>query len=461
MGFLKDILGAAAPIVGGIFGGPVGSAIGGAAAGLLGSKSQPSSTTATATQQLDPRSQAMIYGPDGKSGLLGRYDALGQAPQNGQLQQFGQANLDYLSTAPDNLRGIQNAGAQLLNGSSAPRANAAQAQGAQVSNAAFAQGNMVNAPSQNNMDLSGSYDSFINGDRGGNTRLTSAIQGGIDQSKNMFQQMQGNATENLMENIMPSIRSNSVLSGQYGGSRQGIAEGNAIGDFAKAQQQTINQFGQNNTNAAVGAQANAYETDSNRALSATQGLGAQQYGVAQQDAATKNAAEFMNVNQMNQNYNTNAGLQQQSNLANAGFTQQANLANLSAEQQQNALNQNGKIAGAGLLGGQMGQSYGIGQGQDNFAIDRAQQAAGMMNPLLMGAGSTSSSTQPLYQNTMGNILGGATAGLSLYDKFKNPVSTTSPGIGQNNGMGTGNFNFQPPKLGTNPGLLQNMDWLKG
>jgi hypothetical protein len=342
-------------------------------------------------------------------------------PQNQQLSDFNQANLNYLSTAPGDMLNVRDSANQLMRGTQAPA----------IGNAAWAQGNMVNAPSQNGIDLKSSYDSFIGGDRGGNTRLTSAIQGGIDQSKNAFSQMQGSATENLMENIMPSIRSNSVLSGQYGGSRQGIAEGNAIGDFSKAMAQAANQFGQNNTNAAVNAQANAYETDSNRALAATQGLGAQQYGVAQQDAATKNAAEFRNVDQVLDIAKSNAGFQQSNN----------------------ALNQSGTQAGAGIIGGLLGNAYSAGQNQDNYALNQAGKANSLLAPYLTQGGTTTSS-QPLYENKLGNILGGAATGLGLYNQFNGSGNT-------NDGMGTGNYNYQPSQLSTNPGALQDMSWFKG
>lgn len=418
--------------------------LGSALIGAIGSKSASKNQTATTTQQLDPRAQAIIYGngATGQHGLLTQYQQLGQAPQNKGLMDFGQANLNYLSNAPADMWGIRETANGLLSGTNA----APRAQASAIGGAAFAQGNMVQAPSQNGIDLKGSYDSFINGPRGGNPFLTSAIQGGMKQSQNVFDQMQGSATENLKENILPGIRSASVLSGQYGGSRQGIAEGNAIGDHAKAIQQAATQFGQNNTNAAVGAQANAYETDSNRALDATKGLGAQQYGVAQQDAATKNAAEFMNVGQANQNYQANAQMQQQTNLANLG-----------AEQQQNSLNQNGQLAGAGLLSGQLGTAYGVGQNHDNFALNRAGQVNGLLAPYLSQGGSQTSS-QPIYQNTAGNMFGGAMAGLGLYNQFKSPYS----GIGSNDGMGTGNnYNYTPTPQSTNPGLLQNLGFFGG
>lgn len=378
----------------------LGSALLGGVGSALSARSTNKAMQAAADKANagDPRIGAILHGQQGQPGLLGHYQNMLSTPQNAQLQNFGQANLNMLSTAPESMARIYNAGTNLVNGQSAP-----QAQAASISDAAWAKGNMVNAPSQNNMNLSGSYDGFINGDRGGNTRLTSAIQGGINQSKNMFDQMQRQATDHLQKNVLSGIRSNSVLSGQYGGSRQGIAEGNAIGDFAEAQQQAINQFGQNNTNAAVGAQAQAYETDSNRALAATQGLGAQQYGVAQQDAATKNAAEFANVGQFNQNLANNAQMQQQTNLAN-----------LNAQQGQNQMNQAGKIAGAGLLSGQMGQAYQYGTANQDYALNRAQQVNGLLSPYL--------SNNPVQQiapqsSVAGSALGGAAAGLGLYNQF--------------------------------------------
>lgn len=364
------------------------AAVGGALISAKGSKdaAKIASQGSTAKQEMDPRVGSMLFGGGTDKGLLSRYQSMLGTPQNSQLQGYEQAQLNYLSAAPDTNNAIHRAGIGMLGGKNTNG----------LPPLAYNVGNMVDAPKQNNMDLSGSYKSFINGDRGGNTRLTSAIQGGIDQSKNMFNQMQGAATENLQENILPGIRSNSVLSGQYGGSRQGIAEGNAIGDFAKAQQQTINQFGQNNTNAAVGAQANAYETDSNRALSATQGLGAQQYGVAQQDAATRNAAEFSNVANTNQYH--------------------ADYAARDLQQQQ--INQQGTLAGAGLLSGLQSNAYGAGQNQDGYDLSKASQVNGLLSPYLGQVPGSSTSTQPLYSNTAGSALGGAAAGLGLYNQLK-------------------------------------------
>lgn len=397
------------------------------AGALLGAKSSRDATKSAKEQQqaaieagkMDPRAEKIIYGEEGgDGGLLGQYQALGQKPQNQQLQDYGQTNLNWLSTAGDDMRTIRDTGNSLINGQSAPQAQAAQTQTTVLGGPnAYAVGNMVDAPAQNDINLKGAYEGFINGERGNNPYLTGAIGKGINQSKNAFDRMQDDSTRNLTENIMPGIRSNSVLAGQYGGSRQGIAEGRAIGDFGREQQRAISQFGQNNTDAAVAAQAGAYETDSNRALSATQGLGAQQYGVAQQDAATKNAAEFMNVGRVNDNQAATAAMGQQTNLANLGTQQQTNLANLGANQQTNQLNQSGKLVGTGLLSGQLSGAYGVGQNQDGYALNQASQVNSLLSPYLNKNGN-SAVAQPLYSNTGAGLLGGAAAGLGMYNMYK-------------------------------------------
>ena len=60
------------------------------------------------------------------------------------------------------------------------------------------------------------------------------------------------ATQNLQNNILPGIRSGAQAVGGFGGSRQGIAEGNAIG-----------QTNQGISNALAGLYSNAYGQDQN------------------------------------------------------------------------------------------------------------------------------------------------------------------------------------------------------
>jgi hypothetical protein len=405
--------GAAAAGGGGLLsaiGGPSGamqlaSGIGGALAANSGSN-KSGDTTVTNRTEMDPRVGNILFGDPNTPGLLSQYQAQLGKPQDGNLATYGAGNLNYLNNFGVDSDAMRAGADKLMQGNAAPMTGPA----------AWAQGNMIDAPKQNKLDLSGSYDRFINGNPAENPYLTGAIQGGIDQSKQAFGRMQDDSTRNLMENIMPSLRSNSVLAGQYGGSRQGIAEGRAIGDFGREQQRAIENFGNNNTSAAVGAQAGAFDRGQDRALSATQGLSGQQYGVAAQNAATKNQAEFMNV----------------------GNVQQSQLANQNAQLQTNQQNQSGLLAGAGLLSGQLDKAYQVGTNQSNFGMNQMQQVNGLLSPYLGQVPHSTTTSQPTYQNTAGNLLGGAMAGLGLYNQFNQAQRVPSSQIGSvmvdNNGF---------------------------
>lgn len=491
--------------------------LGGLVGGVSGSNA-PNSTTSTTQNVIDPRMANILYGADGKSGVLNNLAAQGSAPQNAGLAAAGNAASNYAGafTASD-MESQRAAAARLMAGNTAaPSMQAAQAtqtpgitgatvaqtpamqaaqvaqtpamQAAQINSpqavqAALAQASAVNAPSQNNVDLTSSYQKFINGNSAEDPYLTGAIGKGINQSTNAFQAQQQASTDNLMKNILPSIRSNAILSGQYGSSRQGVAEGNAIGDFTKAQQQALSQFGQNNTDAAVSAQSGAYNAGQDRALSATTGLGAQQYGVAQQNSAQQQQTAIANANAQNQvalanqaaqtgvdtnnaqlqqqagqtNYQgllsgnlANAGYQQgaasnnyagtqASNLANAGYTQGANInnyagtqatnlanagfnqgaasSNLQSQLGTNTLNSNNTQAGINATGGLLSGAYGTAQAADAYDLNKTGKVAGLLGPYV-NANATQTNTNPLYTNTAGNVLGGVTAGLGIYNAFR-------------------------------------------
>lgn len=407
MGLLDGILKVAAPVLGGLLGGS-------------GSK-QTGNQTVTTKHELDPRAQAIIYGSNGQNGLLSQYQALGQQPQSAGLGLFGQAADNYIGkNTPYDLGSMRDASQQLMGSNiSAPQGQAAYLSDPTV----YAKGNMIEAPGQNNLNLTSAYDRMINGNAGANPYLTDALQGGINQSKQMFDRMQQDSTRNLTENVLGSVRSNSVLAGQYGGSRQAIAEKGAIDNFTREQQRAIQNFGDNNTAATVGAQAQAFDRGQDRSLAAMQGLSAQQYATAAQNAATKNAAEFMNVNEMFNRQNTRAGMEQQMTLANLG-----------AQQQTNSLNSANKVAGIGAQSGLLGQAVAGANYQDNYGLNKAAQTNSLLAPYL-GAGGSTTQTTPIYQNTAGNALGGAMAGLGLYNQFKSLESP--PKTGGNPFAGTG------------------------
>lgn len=365
-GMLDTILGKGADFLGSKAGSAV---VGGLLSGLAG-KNAPNSTTATSRVELDPRMAEILYGPNGNDGFLSKITGNMNTPQNAGMQAFGQGMDAYLgdygrAEFDNNMRGAVALRDMKFD---APTAQAAQ----------------VQAPSQNNLNLSPAYQDMVYGAPGANPYLTGAIQKGINQSTNAFTDMMSANTRNLMENVMPGIRGGARVSGNYGSDREGIAQGKALDTFNTQLGQAMQRFGQGNTDAAVAAQAGAYDTDRNRALSAMSGLGAQQYGVAQQ---------------------------------NAQMQQQANLANMQSQLQTNSQNANNLQSGVGLSSSLLGQAAGYGQNQDAYQTQKLGQTAGLIAPFT-GLGSTQTQTQPLYQNTLGNIAGGAMAGLGIYNMFK-------------------------------------------
>ncbi len=386
---------------------PVAAAVGGA---LISNKGAKDAAKITAqANKLDPRADAMIWGSNGQPGLLSQYQGMLNQPRSDAATGFANANAQYLnSNGAADLAATRGAAYQAMQGNTAPSMQAAQSAGATASLPAYAVGTQVQAPSQNNIDLSGSYNSLINGAPGANPYLTGAIQKGINQSNNAFGNMVTDA-KSATNDVLGSIRGNSVLAGQFGGSRQGIAEGKAIDSMNTNLARAASQFGQNNTDAAVAAQAGAYDADRNRQLAATQGLGAQQYGVAQQNAAMSHQAQMQNVQNSLDVSKTNASMAQQNQQFNAGLGQQAGLANQQSQLATNAQNNSSNLAGAGLLSGLLGQASGQVNANDSWKLNQAQGVNSLLQPYLTGQ----PTQQPVASNAGAAGLGGAMQGLAF------------------------------------------------
>lgn len=445
MSFFSSILGAAAPVVGGIFGGPAGAAIGGLLGGAVSGGSQQSgSTTATQQQQLDPRMQAILYG-DGAAankGLLSQITGLQGQPQTPGMAGFG-GNIDsYMKDyAGQNLPLMQNAATRLTNGAiSAPRVDTALAQYGERASAAQANAAGINAPAQNNLNLSGAYDKMINGDAGANPYLTKALQSGVDQTNASYQKNQADLTNNLQRNVLPGIRSNSVLAGQYGGSRQGIAEGNAIGDYTNQLSNSNLQLGLANSANTTGAQAQAFNQGQDRSLAALNNLSGQQYGVAQQNAQMQQQANLANAGFQQAANSQNSSNAQQMNLTNAGFQQQSGLANQQAQMGTNQLNSANTATGAGISAGLLGQAYNMGTANDAYDRTKTGQVAGLLAPFT-GLGGSSTSTQPYYTNPVGNALGGAAGALGMYNSYKQVTGGAKSGQLANPGQAPAGYDW--------------------
>ena len=166
------------------------------------------------------------------------------------------------------------------------------------------------------------------------------------------------ATRNLQNNILPGINSGAVASGGYGGSRQGVAEGNAIG-----------QTNQDITNATSNLYSNAYAQDQNYNL----GMGS-----------------LSNQAQANQN----AFYTQQRGLDQSGAQLGANLSN---------------SGNAGLVGQGQGL-YGVGTTQQQ-APWQVTNNAGNAFGQFSGLGTGTTNTQ--QGSGLGAIAGGAILGSNL------------------------------------------------
>lgn len=372
MGLLSSIAQIAAPIAGTIFGGPAGGAIGGALGGLLGSRDTPSSTqtnqngtqNGTTSTTLNP-AVAQLLGLNG-GGILG-----------GLSNSMGAKNL-----LPDVGRDFLNTKAEAILDNGYGQTNGLMKDPYQFPTIQAAQ---IGAPSQDKIDLTPTFQSLLSG--GNNQALRDSLQYGTDLTGAQFQKNQTDVTNNLMRNVLPSLRSGAIAAGQYGGTRQGIVEGNALSDYTNQLTNANTQLGLANSANTSGQLANSYEQGQNRALSAAQGLSAQQYARAAADASARQAADNTNVNSL-----------------------------LTTNQ----LNSNNKIAGIGLQQGLLGTA----QNYANGDLSRLGQTAGILAPF-QNAGATTNTTnqttgnvsQPLYQNTAGNALGGALLGSQLGGMF--------------------------------------------
>lgn len=367
-------------------------AIGGAAIGAAGSylsskntkKAAEAGTTATQKQEIDPRLQAILYGTGSSGGLLQQLAQ--QASQTGQGPGFNDFNRgigDYIGGyGVDNFRRSQQMAQNLQE----------QRQAApQIGWSGDSSG--IKAPSQNNLNLSPAYQNFIYGNSAENPYLLKSLQAGVDLGNAGYRSNLQSLTDTLQRQVLPGIRGGAIASGQYGGSRQGIAEGNALSDFTKQLTNTNLQQSLGQTQGILGAQSDTFNRGQDRALSALQGLSGQQYGVAAQN--------------------------EQIAMANADRNLRRDMANQSAVLQANQQNDARNIAGTGLSSSLLGQALNFGAQANNSGLNRLTQVTGALSPFTgLGATTTTNQQQPAYQNTAGNVIGGALGGLALFNQFK-------------------------------------------
>lgn len=195
-------------------------------------------------------------------------------------------------------------------------------------------------------------------------------------------------TRNLNENVMPGVRSEALASGQYGGSRQGIAEGLAA-----------SRLNQDLAPALTGLYGSAFENAQNR-----------MFGTATQlnDQAFQNATNNANRDFSGQQFNANLGLQ-----------------NNQQQIAKNTSNLNNRMQGMGILSGANAiqdnnfAQYMNAQGAPNqYNWQNLNNYAGIIQP---GAGMGSTQSQTMYKNPLGGAMGGALSGAAM--------GSIVPGIG--------------------------------
>jgi len=237
---------------------------------LFGSKSKTSS-------QVDPWDEALPY-------IMGKGETPGFLPEAANLYKQGQ---NAISGAQG---GIDAYTQQMLNRFNSPDFN------------------YVTAPGGN--AITGAFDPKFN--KVANTTAVSvglpqarASQGVLDPTQSLQRMLSGqpdnpylqqqidamssNMARNLNENVMPGLRSEALASGQYGGSRQGIAEGLAM-----------SRMNQDLAPAITNLLGGSYENAQNR-----------MFGTATQlnDQAFQNANMNADRNMNTQQFNANLGLQ--------------------------------------------------------------------------------------------------------------------------------------------------------
>lgn len=191
-----------------------------------------------------------------------------------------------------------------------------------------------------------------------------------------------NITRNTRENVLPSVRSEFLGAGQYGGSRQGVAEGLAI---SRLQQDLATGI--------APMYAGAFENAQNRSASTATELNRQAAEIAIANANRELAAGQFNSN----------------------LTLQGNQQNLAAQQ----ANVNNRLRASDLYGQALNfQDLGFSQYQDVLGLPNAynqQSLANYASIIQPGAGLGGTTTQRANQgrNPIASAAGGAMLGASI------------------------------------------------
>lgn len=388
------------------------TAIGAVTGGLLGGSSGGAQQAGTTTTTQAPWAPMQPYMLDVANKAASNYsNASTMTPQQqsilSQAQKISAGQLNNTGIA-----NMQNSASGILGGTSnlfQPAANTSGANNIYANSVNPQQFNSAGAPS---IDPSSVFRSM--GDNDPSKAYQSLLSGDVINPylSNIASDNFTMANRNLLENIMPGIGSQASVAGQYGGSRQGIAQGLAAS--------RLNQDVTAANNTMFG---NAYQSAQNNKLSAANSLAG--YGM---NAATSNASNSLSNNQFNANQGMSAATgnanrylsADTSNASNQMNTQQFN-ANLGLSNNTQHLNQMNSAADWMNSGNNM-QNTAIGNSLDLANYGNKYQNDALKNyssTIGQYAGMGGSASSPYYTNPTNNLLGGAIAGSQI---FKNIFS---------------------------------------
>lgn len=244
------------------------------------------------------------------------------------------------------------------------------------------------------------------------TALNRSLSGSVDNPylKGMYDAGMRGINQQYNEQVLPNIRSGAMGAGQYGGSRQGIAEGIAARGLTATSSDFANQL-----------YGNAYESAQGRAANAGLALSGQDASTQLANAQMQNQQALANA-QMENNYNLQRNNQALSaaglygNAAGLG-TQGAqiplNVGNALQTQYQNQLNDS-----------KQGWDYNQQAPWNDFKnySNAVTQASGL------GSSGSSTSTMPrTSSNPVAGALGGAMSGMSAFNMLNDAALLgTSP-----------------------------------
>lgn len=226
-----------------------------------------------------------------------------------------------------------------------------------------------------------------------NPYLQQMQQGSINTAMRGYQ----DATDKMAEQYLPAVRSQAVAAGQYGGSRQGIAEG-LVGKQMAQSARDLGIAGMDSGNQLLGS---AYENAQQRKFSTADNLDSRAQQASQFNATSTNQANAFNQTgrMATEQFNANLGLQ---NNTQDAANQAAKLAN-----QNNAL---------GLLNADntyrdtnYANQMALYDANNQYDWNNLKNYSSIVSPGA-GAGTSTSTTAKMTTNPFASAIGGGVGG---------------------------------------------------